>query len=87
MENQSQRQDTYSQNVDTRNDTYNDTYNNTYYGGVHYGGTHYYTTVPCSATVISSGGVTYYSCGTTYYTKSYSGGSVVYVQTARPSGY
>ena len=42
--------------------------------------------LPCSASVTTVNGVTYYSCGTTYYTQSYSGGSVVYVQSA-PPGY
>ena len=40
--------------------------------------------LPCSATVTTVNGVTYYSCGTTYYTQSYSGGSVVYVPSAPP---
>ena len=43
--------------------------------------------LPCSATVTTVNGVTYYSCGTTYYTQSYSGGSVVYVPSAPPPGY
>ncbi|MGH8034530.1 MAG: hypothetical protein ACREO9_04840 [Lysobacterales bacterium] len=43
--------------------------------------------LPCSATAIAAGGVTYYRCGTAYYTQSYSSGSVVYVQTAAPAGY
>ena len=43
-------------------------------------------TLPCSATLMSANGVTYYSCGSTYYTQSYSGGSLVYVQTAPPLG-
>ena len=42
--------------------------------------------LPCTATVMTVNGVTYYSCGTTYYTQSYSGGSVVYVPSA-PPGY
>ena len=40
--------------------------------------------LPCSATVTTVNGVTYYSCGTTYYTQSYSGGSVEYVPSAPP---
>ncbi|MGH8755483.1 MAG: hypothetical protein ACREU0_06615 [Burkholderiales bacterium] len=43
--------------------------------------------LPCSATVMTINGVTYYRCGTTYYTQSYSGGSVVYVPSAPPPGY
>ena len=43
--------------------------------------------LPCSASVMMINGVTYYSCGTTYYTQVYSGGSVVYVPTAPPPGY
>ena len=43
--------------------------------------------LPCFANVITVDGVTYYSCGTTYYTESYSGGSIVYVPSAPPAGY
>ena len=43
--------------------------------------------LPCSANVTTVNGVTYYICGTTYYTQSYSGGSVVYVPSAPPPGY
>ena len=43
--------------------------------------------LPCSASVMTINGVTYYSCGTTYYTQSYSGGSVVYMPSAPPPGY
>ena len=46
-----------------------------------------YVVLPCSANAISVNGITYYSCGTTYYTQSYSEGSVVYVQSAPPPGY
>ena len=46
-----------------------------------------YAALPCSANAFTVDGVTYYTCGSTYYTQSYSGGSVVYVQSAPPPGY
>ena len=46
-----------------------------------------YVVLPCSASAITVNGVTYYTCGTTYYTQSYSEGSVVYVQSEPPPGY
>ena len=49
--------------------------------------TRMYAELPCSANAVAVDGVIYYSCGTTYYTQSYSGGSVVYVQSAPPPGF
>ena len=46
-----------------------------------------YVVLPYSANAITVDGVTYYTCGSTYYTQSYSGGSVVYVESAPPPGY
>jgi len=43
--------------------------------------------LPCMADVITVEEVTYYSCGTEYYTQSFSDGSVVYVQSEPPPGY
>ena len=48
----------------------------------------YVTTLPCtSTTIISSGSTTYYQCGTTWYSRGYQGGTVVYVVSGAPSGY
>ena len=44
-------------------------------------------TLPCSATVITVGSLTYYRCDTTYYTQIFSDGAVLYVQCETPSGY
>ena len=55
-----------------------------YYGG---GGGAVYAELPCSSSETYIDGVTYYSCGTTYYVQSYSGGSVVYVLSPPPPGY
>ena len=46
-----------------------------------------YAVLPCSANAFTVDGMTYYTCGSTYYTQSYSEGSVVYVQSAPPPGY
>jgi len=41
----------------------------------------------CNRTVIHVGGVTYYSCGGTYYERVYQGSEVVYVVVSAPPGY
>ncbi len=38
----------------------------------------------CTPTAVLVSGVTYYQCGGTWYTRSYSGGSVTYVVTSNP---
>ena len=45
------------------------------------------TTLPCSAKVVTVGGVTYYSCGSTWYQRSYAGSNITYVVVNPPSGY
>ena len=47
----------------------------------------YYNTLPCTATTVVAGGVTYYQCGSTWYNQAYSGDSVTYVTVAPPPGY
>jgi hypothetical protein len=48
----------------------------------------YVTTLPCtSTTVISSGSTTYYQCGTTWYSRGYQSGTVVYIVSDAPTGY
>jgi hypothetical protein len=48
----------------------------------------YVTTLPCtSTTIIASGSTTYYQCGTTWYSRGYQGGTVVYIVGGAPSGY
>jgi hypothetical protein len=39
----------------------------------------YVTTLPCTATVVVKGSVTYYQCGTTWYTRGYQSGTVIYI--------
>jgi hypothetical protein len=41
----------------------------------------------CRTTVIVDAGISYYSCGGTYYERVYQGGTVVYVVVSAPSGY
>ncbi len=45
------------------------------------------TTLPCTATSIVVNGVTYFSCGTTWYRRSYSGSQVTYIIVDPPPGY
>ena len=46
----------------------------------------YVYSVPCNTTVIV-GGTTYYHCSSTWYSRGYEGGSVVYIVTSAPGGY
>ena len=41
----------------------------------------------CTTTTVVVGGVTYYSCGPTWYKRGYSGGSVIYIVINAPAGY
>jgi hypothetical protein len=47
----------------------------------------YITTLPCTTTAIVVNGVSYYSCTSTWYKRSYSGSQVTYITVAAPSGY
>ncbi len=46
-----------------------------------------FESLACSSTTVVAGGVTYYNCGSTWYQRSYGGGSVTYVVVTAPSGY
>ncbi len=46
-----------------------------------------YRALTCSSTTIVAAGITYYSCGSTWYQRRYSGGSVTYIVVNAPSGY
>jgi hypothetical protein len=46
-----------------------------------------YTSLPCTPSVIAVSGVTYYQCGSTWYTQAYGGSGVSYMVVAPPSGY
>ncbi|MEP5763537.1 MAG: hypothetical protein ABJ308_03055 [Halieaceae bacterium] len=46
-----------------------------------------FRSLSCTTTTVIANGVTYYSCGRTYYERVYQGGSVVYVVVSAPSGY
>jgi cysteinyl-tRNA synthetase len=41
----------------------------------------------CNTETIVVGNVTYYRCGTTWYSRAHQGGSVTYVVVAAPAGY
>jgi hypothetical protein len=65
--------------IDDERDDYYDNHH-------HYGGVAYVTYVPCSTTVVIDD-LTYYHCDSTWYTRSYKGGDVVYIVTLAPVGY
>jgi hypothetical protein len=46
-----------------------------------------FRSLSCRNTVIVANGITYYSCGGTYYERVYQGGTVVYVVVTAPPGY
>ena len=88
---QEDRQDFIEDMYDDHWDHYHGHY---YYGGVATGvvvGTAaavtYVTTLPCTAKVVDVNGVHYYSCGSTWYRRSYSGSQVTYIVVDPPPGY
>jgi hypothetical protein len=83
-----------------RQDYYDDRWDD-YYDHRHYGGaalvtgmavgaaaarSNYVTSVPCETTIVV-GSVTYYHCGSTWYSRGYESGNVVYIVTSAPAGY
>jgi hypothetical protein len=46
-----------------------------------------FRSLSCRTTVIVANGISYYSCGGTYYERVYQGGTVVYVIVSAPPGY
>lgn len=46
-----------------------------------------FASLSCRSTVVIVNGITYYSCGSTYYERVYQGSDVVYVVVAAPAGY
>jgi hypothetical protein len=46
-----------------------------------------FSSLSCRSTVIVVNGISYYSCGGSYYERMYQGGTVVYVVVAAPPGY
>jgi hypothetical protein len=47
----------------------------------------YVTVLPCSPTVVATGGTSYYGCSGTWYNQAYVNGSVTYVTVTAPPGY
>jgi hypothetical protein len=76
------RQERREARRERRDDGRDDYYDNYY----HYGGVAYLTYVPCSTTVVIDD-ITYYHCDSTWYTRGYKGGDVVYIVTSAPEGY
>ena len=46
-----------------------------------------YAAQSCTPTTVVAGGTSYYLCGSTWYTRAYSGGDVAYVVVNPPPGY
>jgi hypothetical protein len=46
-----------------------------------------YWTLPCRPNTIAMGGVIYYVCGSTWYTRAYSEGDLVYTVVPNPTGH
>jgi hypothetical protein len=44
----------------------------------------YVTVLPCTTSVVIVNGTSYYNCSGTWYSRGYSGGSVVYIVTDAP---
>jgi hypothetical protein len=47
----------------------------------------YVTTLPCAGTTVIVNGASYYQCGTTWYSRGYQSGTVVYIVGGPPPGY
>jgi len=72
-----------------------DDHHDHYYGGVGVvtgvavgaaASSNYVTSAPCSTTEVVNGS-TYYHCGSTWYSRGYEGGEVVYIIVSPPAGY
>jgi hypothetical protein len=64
-----------------------DDYDDGSYGGYYDEEVLVYWTLPCRPNVIAMGGVTYYVCGSAWYTRAYSEGDVVYTVVPNPTGH
>jgi len=65
-------------------DNYDDDHEHYYYYGH---SANVYTSLPCAGEAVVVDGVTYWQCGSTWYTRTFSGGDVTYVATRAPAGY
>ena len=91
---QQHRDDAREDRQDYLDDEWDDHHHN-YYGGagvvtgVAVGAavsSNYVTSVPCSTTEVVNGS-TYYHCGSTWYSRGYEGGEVVYIIVSPPAGH
>jgi hypothetical protein len=73
------REDYWDDVRDDRRDWYDDRYR--------YGTVRVYTRLPCTGETVVVGGVTYWRCDSTWYSRTFSGGDVTYVVVSAPSGY
>lgn len=84
-----------------RQDFYEDEWDDHWHGHYHYGGGAAFvtgvavgastvsvlTTLPCNAMAVTVNGVTYYQCGSTWYSRGYESNTVVYIVSNPPPGY
>ncbi len=85
------RQDDRQDFIEDEHDDYWDD-RNSFYVGAAVGAsvarrTAYITTLPCTTTAVVVNGVSYYSCTSTWYKRSYSGSQVTYITVAAPPGH
>ena len=80
------RQERRDERREDRQDFIDDERDDYYDHHHHYGGVAYVTYAPCSTTVVVDGS-TYYHCDSTWYSRGYEGGEVVYIVTSAPAGY
>ena len=91
---QDERKDRQEDRQDFIEDEHDDYWDdrNSFYVGAAVGAasvrtTTYITTLPCTTTAVVVNGVSYYSCTSTWYQRSYSGSQVTYITVAAPPGY
>jgi hypothetical protein len=85
-ERQQDRQERRDERREDRQDIIDDESNDENDDHYHSGGVAYLTYAPCSTTVVVDGS-TYYHCSSTWYSRGYEGGDVVYIVTSAPAGY
>jgi hypothetical protein len=91
---QDERRDRQEDRQDFIEDEHDDYWDdrNSFYVGAAVGAsaartTPYIPTLPCTTTAVVVNGVSYYSCTSTWYQRSYSGSQVTYIVTTAPPGY
>jgi hypothetical protein len=69
---------------DDRRDWYDDRYRRAVGVSITYSA---FRSLSCTSTTVIVGGVTYYRCGSDWYSRAYTGGNVTYIVVTAPAGY